>query len=157
MAEHPSRQGLQLRRLLGVAVGGGLGFSVARALPVVPSILLSSLVLAGGAGLSRLPQDASGWWGLIGAACGSLIGSGCVLAAALGRIQAPTAVIAGSHDLYFPPDDLAWEASHIPGSRFSVLESDLGHRAGNPRDAPTEQAAIRSVIEGLCSDAASPP
>ena len=79
------------------------------------------------------------------------------LAAALGRIQAPTAVIAGSHDLYFPPDDLAWEASHIPGSRFSVLESDLGHRAGNPRDAPTEQAAIRSVIEGLCSDAASPP
>lgn len=85
MAEQPAGRWLQLRRLIGVALGGGLSFGVARALPVVPSILLSSLVLAGGAGLSRLPQDASGWWGLIGAACGSLIGSGCVLARALER------------------------------------------------------------------------
>ena len=73
------------------------------------------------------------------------------LAAALGRIRAPTCVIAGRHDLYFPPDDLAWEASHIPDCSFSVLESDLGHRAGNPRDAPTEQRAIRSAVEALCA------
>ena len=149
MAEHPSRQGLQLRRLLGVAVGGGLGFSVARALPVVPSILLSSLVLAGGAGLSRLPQDASGWWGLIGAACGSLIGSGCVLAAALGRIRARTTVIAGSHDLYFPPDDLRADADAIPGATFHVIPSELGHRAGNPHSSPTEQGHLHRITAGL--------
>jgi hypothetical protein len=85
MADHPSLPGLQWRRLIGVAIGGGLGFCLARALPVVPSILLSALVLTAGTGLSRLPQDASRWWGLIGAACGCLIGSGSVLAAALER------------------------------------------------------------------------
>lgn len=80
-----------------------------------------------------------------------------ILSQALGRIRARTAVIAGRHDLYFPPDDLSWEAARIPGARMSVLESDLGHRAGNPRDAPREQAAIRAVIEALCVDAATPP
>jgi len=73
------------------------------------------------------------------------------LAEALGRIRARTCVIAGRHDLYFPPDDLAWEAARIPGARMTVLESDLGHRAGNPRDAPTEQAAIRAAVDALCA------
>jgi homoserine O-acetyltransferase len=59
-------------------------------------------------------------------------------------------VIAGRHDLYFPPEDCAAEAALIPGSRFEVLESVLGHRAGNPRDAPAEQAVIRDAIERLC-------
>ncbi|MCP9840802.1 alpha/beta fold hydrolase [Synechococcus sp. J7-Johnson] len=72
-------------------------------------------------------------------------------AAALGRITARTTVIAGSHDLYFPPDDCAAEAACIPGARFERLESVLGHRAGNPRDAPSEQAMIRASLERLLS------
>ena len=82
----------------------------------------------------------------LGAAMGSS------LADALGRITARTTVIAGSHDLYFPPDDCAAEAALIPGARFERLESVLGHRAGNPRDAPAEQALIRAALEGLLMD-----
>jgi homoserine O-acetyltransferase len=70
---------------------------------------------------------------------------------ALGRIQAATAVVAGRHDLYFPPADCAQEAALIPGATFRVLESDLGHRAGNPRQAPAEQAQLRAVVEELLS------
>ena len=73
------------------------------------------------------------------------------LAVALGRIQAATAVVAGRHDLYFPPADCAHEAALIPGATFHVLESDLGHRAGNPRQAPAEQALLRAVVEELLS------
>ncbi len=71
------------------------------------------------------------------------------LAAALGRITARTTVIAGRHDLYFPPDDCAAEAALIPGARFEVLESVLGHRAGNPRGEPAEQAWIRAAVDEL--------
>ena len=73
------------------------------------------------------------------------------LAAALGRIQAATAVVAGRHDLYFPPSDCAHEAALIHKATFHVLESDLGHRAGNPRQAPAEQAQLRAVVDELLS------
>ncbi len=79
-------------------------------------------------------------------------GLGDDLGAALGRIRARTTVIAGRHDLYFTPDDCAAEAGSIPGARFEVLESVLGHRAGNPRAAPAEQARIRAAVEALCHD-----
>lgn len=72
------------------------------------------------------------------------------LAAALGRVRARCAVVAGRHDLYFPPADCAAEAALIPQSSLQVLESDLGHRAGNPRDSPVEQAQLRAVVEELC-------
>jgi homoserine O-acetyltransferase/O-succinyltransferase len=74
------------------------------------------------------------------------------LAAALGRIRARTTVIAGRHDLYFTPDDCQAEAALIRGAHFEVLESDLGHRAGNPRDAPAEQRQLRAAIDRLCAD-----
>jgi homoserine O-acetyltransferase len=73
------------------------------------------------------------------------------VATALGRIQAATAVVACRHDLYFPPADCAHEAALIPGATFHVLESDLGHRAGNPRQAPAEQVELRAVVEELLS------
>lgn len=80
----PSRQRqLQIRRILGGLIGAACGFAVARQLPLVPSTLLSALVLAGGVNLSGPPQDAGRWWGLIGAASGTLIGSASVLATAL--------------------------------------------------------------------------
>lgn len=72
------------------------------------------------------------------------------LRAALAEIRARTCVIAGRHDLYFTPEDCAAEAALIPGARFTVLDSALGHRAGNPRDAPREQALIRAEVDALC-------
>jgi homoserine O-acetyltransferase len=74
------------------------------------------------------------------------------LAEALGRIRARTTVLAGAHDLYFTPADCAAEAALIPGARFETLDSDLGHRAGNPRDAPAEQAQLRAAVERLLAD-----
>jgi homoserine O-acetyltransferase len=78
------------------------------------------------------------------------------LAEALGRIRARTAVIAASSDLYFPPADCAAEAALIPRANFHLLDSDLGHRAGNPRGSPAEQAVIRTAVEGLCADLPNP-
>jgi homoserine O-acetyltransferase len=71
------------------------------------------------------------------------------LAAALGGIRARTAVVAGSHDLYFTPDDLAAEAAAIPGARFERIASELGHRAGNPHSSPPEQQRLRSIVDHL--------
>ncbi len=71
--------------------------------------------------------------------------------AALGRIRARSAVIAARHDLYFTPEDCAAEAALIQGAHFEVLESDLGHRAGNPREAAAEQRQLRAAVERLCA------
>lgn len=71
------------------------------------------------------------------------------LGAALRGIRARTAVVAGSHDLYFTPDDLAAEAAAIPDAHFERIESELGHRAGNPHSSPPEQQRLRSIVEAL--------
>jgi homoserine O-acetyltransferase len=98
-----------------------------------------------------LANDVAAAAGIIGAPSGD--GD---LAEALGRIQARTAVVAASCDLYFPPADCAAEAALIPGASFHLLDSDLGHRAGNPRDSPAEQALVRAAVEALCADLPNP-
>jgi homoserine O-acetyltransferase len=77
------------------------------------------------------------------------VAGGGDLTEALGRIQARAAVVAGSHDLYFTPDDLAAEAARIPGASFHRIESDLGHRAGNPHSSPPEQQRLREIVDTL--------
>ena len=106
-----------------------------------------------------LANDVAAAAGITGADDGGIIGAADGdgdLAAALGRIQARTTVIAASSDLYFPPADCAAEAALIPGASFQLLDSDLGHRAGNPRDSPAEQALIRTAVEALCADLPNP-
>ena len=71
------------------------------------------------------------------------------LGAALSRIRARTTVVAGSHDLYFTPDDLAAEAAAIPSAHFHLIESELGHRAGNPHSSPAEQQRLRAIVDAL--------
>jgi hypothetical protein len=75
----------QLERISGSLIGAAGGFALARQLPPVPSTLLSALVLAAGVRLSALPQAAGWWWGLIGAASGTLVGTATVLGSALER------------------------------------------------------------------------
>jgi homoserine O-acetyltransferase len=77
------------------------------------------------------------------------VAGGGELAASLAAIRARTAVVAGSHDLYFTVDDLAADAAAIPGAQLHVIESLLGHRAGNPHSSPAEQRQLRSIVEGL--------
>jgi len=77
------------------------------------------------------------------------VASGGDLAASLGRIQALTAVVAGSHDLYFPVDDLAADSAAIPGAELHVLRSELGHRAGNPHSSRAEQQGLRHIVDTL--------
>jgi homoserine O-acetyltransferase len=83
------------------------------------------------------------------------VAGGGELAQTLGRIQARTAVVAGSHDLYFTPADLEADAAAISGARFQVIESELGHRAGNPHSSPPEQGQLRAVVAELL--AVAPP
>ena len=71
------------------------------------------------------------------------------LAQALGRIEAATTVVAGRHDLYFTPADCAAEARLIPAAVYAELDSDLGHRAGNPRQDPEAQQQLRTLLEAL--------
>jgi homoserine O-acetyltransferase/O-succinyltransferase len=77
------------------------------------------------------------------------VASGGDLTASLGRIQARTAVVAGSHDLYFPVDDLAADSAAIPGAELHVLRSELGHRAGNPHSSRAEQQSLRHIVDTL--------
>ncbi|MFO8237920.1 MAG: homoserine acetyltransferase, partial [Prochlorococcaceae cyanobacterium] len=79
------------------------------------------------------------------------VADGGDLNAALGRIRARAAVVAGSHDLYFTPADLAADAAAIPGADVHVIESELGHRAGNPHSSAAEQRQLRHIVERLLS------
>jgi homoserine O-acetyltransferase/O-succinyltransferase len=77
------------------------------------------------------------------------VADGGELASTLGSIQARTAVVAGSHDLYFTPADLAADAAVIPGAALHVIESELGHRAGNPHSSAAEQGQLRALVAAL--------
>ncbi|MFO7628157.1 MAG: alpha/beta fold hydrolase [Prochlorococcaceae cyanobacterium] len=81
------------------------------------------------------------------------VAGGGDLAGALRGIRARTAVVAGSHDLYFPVDDLAADAAAIPGAALQVIESLLGHRAGNPHSSRPEQQQLRRIVDTLLQQA----
>jgi homoserine O-acetyltransferase len=77
------------------------------------------------------------------------VASGGDLDRALGSIKARAAVVAGSHDLYFTVDDMAADADRIPDADFFVINSELGHRAGNPHSSPPEQRVLRRIVDQL--------
>ena len=77
------------------------------------------------------------------------VADGGDLLAVLAAIRARTAVVAGSHDLYFTPDDLAADAEAIPDAQWHLIQSELGHRAGNPHSSPPEQQQLQQIAAGL--------
>ena len=77
------------------------------------------------------------------------VAPGTDLTAALAGIAARTAVVACNRDLYFTVDDMAADAAAIPGAELHVLDSLLGHRAGNPHSSPPEQQLLRRIVEQL--------
>lgn len=49
---------------------------------------------------------------------------------ALNRIGAQALVMPGSTDLFFPPEDNAYEVKHMPNAIFQPIESKWGHCFG---------------------------
>jgi hypothetical protein len=69
-----------LRSLLLSLLGISLGLALGCSLPLVPSTLISALLLACTAAISGRLLHPSGWWGRIGLATGSLLGTSWQLA-----------------------------------------------------------------------------
>jgi homoserine O-acetyltransferase len=71
---------------------------------------------------------------------------------ALGAITARTLVMPGSTDLYFPADDSAYEAQHIPRAELRPIPSIWGHGAGGGA-SPADAAFIDTCLkEWLAQD-----
>lgn len=49
------------------------------------------------------------------------------LARALGDIRAKAVLSPGEKDLYFPPEDMAWEAEHMPDAELRTIPGVWGH------------------------------
>jgi hypothetical protein len=80
---------LQVLRLTAALIGAGLAFGLAMGLPLIPSTVLTALLLAGGAGLINRLINPVRWWGWLGLACGSLLGTASTLARSLLAPQTP--------------------------------------------------------------------
>jgi homoserine O-acetyltransferase len=50
---------------------------------------------------------------------------------ALASIRAPSIIMPGRQDLYFPPEDNEWEVSHMTGAELRVIPGSWGHFAGS--------------------------
>ncbi len=70
-------------------------------------------------------------------------------AAALSAIRAKTIIIACSDDLYFPPQDNAWEAQHLPAGELRIYPSPWGHCAASPGNDAGFTAFLDQAIAEL--------
>ncbi len=68
---------------------------------------------------------------------------------ALGAIKAKAIVMPSQTDLYFPPEDNAWEVQHMPNAEFRPIPSIWGHMAGSPGVNPVDTAFIDSALKEL--------
>lgn len=93
MTELQPQRSTQVLRIAASLIGAALGFSLAMRLPLIPSTVLSALLLAGGAHLISRLNDPGRWWGWLGLACGSLLGTASSLATSLRAPQASTAAL----------------------------------------------------------------
>jgi len=70
--------------------------------------------------------------------------------AALAAIRARAIVLPGETDLYFPPEDSAYEVSRMPNAELRPFPSIYGHFAAswlNPDDMAFYAKAIRELLE----------
>lgn len=68
---------------------------------------------------------------------------------ALGAIRAPAIVMPAQQDLYFPPEDNAWEVKHMPRAELRVIPGTWGHFAGgglNPVDIEFIDNALKELL-----------
>ena len=67
---------------------------------------------------------------------------------ALGAIKAKTVVMPGQTDLYFPPEDSAYEVEHVPNAELKTIPSIWGHYAGGPAN-PEDVTFVNTALKGL--------
>jgi len=82
---------------------------------------------------------------------GATPGFGGSLDKALASIKARAVVMAGRTDLYFPPEDIEYEASLIPCAQFRVIPSVWGHQAGNGLNSVDSRFVDDALRELLAS------
>ena len=75
------------------------------------------------------------------------------LARALQSITARTLIMPSSTDLYFTATDSELETGMMRNAELRLIESDWGHRAGNPVQSPADEAILRDAVRALLSDA----
>jgi len=68
---------------------------------------------------------------------------------ALGAIEAKTIVIACDNDLYFRPEDNAFEVKHIKGAELRIYESPWGHCVASPGNDPKFEHYLDQAIGEL--------
>jgi homoserine O-acetyltransferase len=71
--------------------------------------------------------------------------------AALNAIKARAIVMPSRTDLYFPPEDSAFEVQNMPNAELRVVPSIWGHRAGAPGGDPRDIAFFNDAIAELLS------
>jgi homoserine O-acetyltransferase len=71
---------------------------------------------------------------------------------ALASIRARAIVMPGSTDLYFPPEDNAYEVGRMSNAELRPFESVWGHLAGSPGPDPADaellERTLREILEG---------
>ena len=68
---------------------------------------------------------------------------------ALGDIRAKAFLCPGEKDLYFPPEDMAWEAERMPNAELRVLPGPWGHQSDAGLDQSCMDELRRHVRELL--------
>ena len=68
---------------------------------------------------------------------------------ALSGIKAKVLLMPSATDLYFQTDDNRAELPHLKSATLAEIPSVWGHRAGNPRDNPEDQAFIDAKVTAL--------
>ncbi|HTJ27119.1 MAG TPA: alpha/beta fold hydrolase [Candidatus Limnocylindria bacterium] len=71
------------------------------------------------------------------------------LTKALGAITARAYVMPGQTDLYFPPEDSAFEVQHMPNAELIPIPSIWGHFAGGPGTSPADVAFVDAKLKEL--------
>jgi homoserine O-acetyltransferase/O-succinyltransferase len=70
---------------------------------------------------------------------------------ALGAIRAKAIVMPAEKDLYFPPEDNAYEVRHMPNAELRVIPGVWGHFAGGG-DNPTDTKFIDDSLKELLAE-----
>ena len=68
---------------------------------------------------------------------------------ALGAIRARAIVMPSRSDLYFTPEDSAYEVARMPHAEVRVVPSIWGHRAGGPSSPPEDIAFVEAAVREL--------
>jgi homoserine O-acetyltransferase len=68
---------------------------------------------------------------------------------ALSSIKAKAYVMPASTDLYFPPEDSAFEVENMPKAELRVVETYWGHFAGGPGTSPGDIKTLDAALKEL--------